>query len=195
MNIEIRKLTPDLAEDYIRFFDETPHWDNITEHKCYCVCWAGTDFTTETDENCETANGRREVAKRYVKEGFLQGYLAYSGENIVGWCNANTKADCLRSYSWANFMTAVDTTPADKVKSVFCFVIAPEAQRKGIASRLLERVCEDAAEDGFEYVEAYPGKNFRGIAEDFMGPAEMYKKYGFVKLAEYGDMMVVRKKQ
>lgn len=38
MNIEIRKLTPDLAEDYIHFFDTTPHDDNVDAHKCYCVC-------------------------------------------------------------------------------------------------------------------------------------------------------------
>lgn len=29
MNIEIRKLTPELAEDYVNFFDVTPHDDNI----------------------------------------------------------------------------------------------------------------------------------------------------------------------
>ena len=38
MNIEIRKLTPELAEDYACFFDETPHNDEY-KHKCYCVSW------------------------------------------------------------------------------------------------------------------------------------------------------------
>ena len=39
MAVEIRKLIPDLAEDYVHFFDTTPHDDNVDEHKCYCVCW------------------------------------------------------------------------------------------------------------------------------------------------------------
>jgi len=37
MNLEIRRLTPDLAEDYARFFDRTPHDNHVDEHKCYCV--------------------------------------------------------------------------------------------------------------------------------------------------------------
>ena len=32
MNIEIRRLTPALAADYARFFDETPHWDGNDEN-------------------------------------------------------------------------------------------------------------------------------------------------------------------
>ena len=37
MKFEIKKLTPELAEDYVHFFDVTPHDDFIDEHKCYCV--------------------------------------------------------------------------------------------------------------------------------------------------------------
>ncbi len=44
MNIEIRKVTPELTEDYIHFFDSTPHDDSVDEHKCYCVCWCNDDF-------------------------------------------------------------------------------------------------------------------------------------------------------
>lgn len=43
MNIEIRKLAPEHAEDYVRFFDTTPHDDCVDEHKCYCVCWCSDD--------------------------------------------------------------------------------------------------------------------------------------------------------
>lgn len=44
MNIKIKKLTPELADDYVHFFDTTPHDDNIDEHKCYCVCWCNDDY-------------------------------------------------------------------------------------------------------------------------------------------------------
>lgn len=37
MEIEIKKLTPELAEDYVHFFDVTPH--NFNECICYCVTW------------------------------------------------------------------------------------------------------------------------------------------------------------
>jgi hypothetical protein len=38
MNIEIRKLTPDLLEDYLNFFETKAHADNEDEDRCYCVC-------------------------------------------------------------------------------------------------------------------------------------------------------------
>lgn len=45
MKIEIKKLTPELIEDYLYLFDVTPHSTGKAEHRCYCVCWAG--------ESCE----------------------------------------------------------------------------------------------------------------------------------------------
>lgn len=50
------------------------------------------------------------------------------------------------------FIPTEENTPELKIKSVFCFVIAPEMQRQGIASQLLARVCQDAAKDGFDFV-------------------------------------------
>ena len=43
MGIEIRRLTPEMAEDYVRFFDETPHNANTGGGKCYCVPWRRDD--------------------------------------------------------------------------------------------------------------------------------------------------------
>ena len=43
--MKIRRLSPELCDDYLRFFDETPHDDNRDESKCYCVCWSAADST------------------------------------------------------------------------------------------------------------------------------------------------------
>lgn len=201
MNIEIRKLEPDLTEDYIHFFDNTPHDephddDNVDEHKCYCVCWCNEDCTGDYERKyLSSREKRRNYAKQCIQQGSIKGYLAYYGGAVVGWCNANTKSDCLRCYSWRRFM---DYVPIDdieygiKVKSIFCFVIAPEMRRKGIATRLMERVCKDAAQDGFDAVEAYPYK-VSGIHSDFGGPFEMYQKEGFVVSLETKQGFVMRK--
>lgn len=179
MEFEIKKLTPELAEDYLRFFDETPHDDGADEHKCYCICWSSADHATEHPD-FSTVEKRREAAGRYIREEKLQGYLAYLDGNPVGWCNANTKGDCLRCESWLRSMGDVPVDAPDmKVKSVFCFVIAPQFQRKGIATKLLERVCSDARAEGYSAVEGYPRREFISIAEDFMGPAAMYERMGF----------------
>jgi GNAT superfamily N-acetyltransferase len=192
MNIEIKKLTPEIALDYLHFFDTTPHDDFVDENKCYCVCWSSADHRIETDFS--TVDKRRELAYQYVNSGILQGYLAYHGDRVVGWCNANTKSNCQNCISWLRFMQSIDKDESNlKVKSVFCFVIAPEMQRQGIASKLLERVCADAEIDGFDIVESYPKKEFSSVATDFMGPAAMYERLGFTVYKEINNEVIMRK--
>jgi ribosomal protein S18 acetylase RimI-like enzyme len=161
MNIEIRKLTPDLAEDYVRFFDLTPHNQKRHNVKCYCVFWCNDDS---------------------------------EGKDF------NSKSDCLKCKGWQEmngkrkgFIPTEESTPEIRIKSVFCFAIAPKMQRQGIASRLLERVCQDAAKDGFDYVEAYPDKEVTAKSEDFVGYADMYKKIGFTLCHETNLKLVMRK--
>jgi GNAT superfamily N-acetyltransferase len=64
-------------------------------------------------------------------------------------------------------------------------------QREGIATRLLERICIDATEDGFDYVEGYV--NEIHSVHDFRGSLAMYEKCGFIKCAERDGKAVMRK--
>jgi len=193
MNIDIRKLTPELAEDYVDFFDRTPHDDNVDEHKCYCVCWSNKDYEGEDFSSREK---RRAAALRYVEGNNIQGYLAYHDDKIVGWCNANTKTDCLKCCSWRMFMGAIPTEEpmlGEKVKSIFCFTVAPEVKRKGIATQLLKHVCQEAARDGFDLVEAYPSKEAKDETINYSGAIELFKKCGFTVYYETEDKYVMRK--
>jgi GNAT superfamily N-acetyltransferase len=193
LNISIRKLTPDLVEDYVHFFDTTPHDDNIDEHKCYCVCWCNDD---SEGRDFSSAAKRREYAVQFVKGGNIQGYLAYQDDKVVGWCNANTRADCLKCESGRRYMGTLPVESPDvKVKSIFCFVIAPEMRRKGVSALLLERVCEDAARDGFDFVEAYPNKEFVNEQMDYMGHIELYRKNGFTVYHEYPELKNILRKE
>lgn len=193
MAIEIHKLMPEHADDYVHFFDVTPHDDNVDENKCYCVCWCNDDYK---NKDLSTAEKRRECAFEYVKGNNVQGYLAYRDDVVVGWCNTNTKADCLKCASWQRFMDYVPLEEPGtdiKVKSIFCFMIAPEMKRQGIATQFLERVCKDAAEDGFDFVEAYPYKESSYQSSDFGGHFELYNKMGFYVLKETQQGLVMRK--
>lgn len=189
MNITIKRLTPDLAEDYVHFFNTTPHNERYNM-KCYCVCWSsnvpeGFDVRPEAD-----------VALPFVRNGNLQGYLAYSEGKVIGWVNANTKSECLNCLGWQWSRTAYPTDSATDqyTKSIFCFTIAPEFQRKGIATQLLEQVCSDAKQDGFRFVEAYPDKIFTEQSEGFVGHTEMYKKLGFTVCYETENRCVMLQK-
>lgn len=198
MNIEIRKLTPELAEDYVRFFDATPH-SEIPDHdecKCYCVWWCKDDHDVGNIDFLSTQERRRNYAVRSIKSDSIQGYLAYCDGKVVGWCNANTKADCLKCFCWKRFMSSVSTEELSsgvRVKSIFCFLTAPHMRKKGIAKLLLERVCQDAVQDGFDCIEAYPQKEYVNEAKDFMGPAGLFIKNGFEVYGETKDKLVMRR--
>ena len=197
MNIEIRKLTPDLAEDYARFFDVTPYDDAWNASKdelpCYCITWRNDDTYDNNKENMHwfpTREERRERAIQFIKANKLQGYLAYLDNIAVGWCNAT--ADCRLGIDYMRNYYPIDEYRADiKVKSIFCFMIAPEAQRIGLATKLVECVCEDAVADGFDFIEAYPDKIYE--PPNCRGPLSMYKKCGFIICAERDGKVVVRK--
>lgn len=194
MNMFIRKLTPDLVKDYLQFFDNENHSDNQDEHKCYCVCWCSDDHRSGADK-MSTAEKRRKLAAQYVSNGMIQGYLAYHNDKVVGWCNTNNKSECLNCISWLKFMNQVNTTEISKdtkVKSIFCFTIAPIMRRKGVATQLLECVCKDAVIDGFNFVESYPQKTLKQL-DDFEGPLEMYNKCGFYVHEELDTIYVMRK--
>jgi len=194
MDIEIRKLTPGLAEDYVRFFDATPHSERPDNFKCYCVMWCSDNHHVLNRKFLPSEKIRREHAVKYVKKNILQGYLAYCDGKAVGWCNANAKSDCLKCFGWRDVQNSMPTGDAgEKVKSVFCFAIAPEMRRQGISNLLLERVCLDAARDGFDFVEGYPKKKFANEADDFKGPAELFRKNGFSVYCETADHLVMRK--
>ena len=119
MEFEIRKLTPDLAEDYAHFFDVTPHNVLTDGGKCYCVTWRSDDsYIGNGDHWFSTPEERRAHALQFVRSGSLQGYLAYYGGEVVGWCNAN--ADCSLCIDYLRSFWPIEEYPEDvRVKSVF----------------------------------------------------------------------------
>lgn len=194
MEYLIRSLSPDLVNDYLLFFDMEEHSDNLKEHKCYCVCWCSDDHRTGLDK-MSSVQKRRELAKDYVAHGLIKGYLAYEGERVVGWCNANDKKECQHCISWLRNMQDVKTiqSSSEKVKSVFCFAVAKDHRLQGVATQLLKRVCEDAKAEGYTRVEAYPKKVLKKI-DAFEGPIEMYQRQGFIIEEDLGDYSVVKKR-
>ena len=192
-NIVIKKLTPELAEEYARFHDEVPYKEQGKEDvHCYCVTWRNDETYKGDDHWYPTKEERRERAVRFVKDGKMQGYLAYSGGKIVGWCNAT--ADCKGGVDFLRSTFPIAEHDAGvKVKSIFCFLIAHDMQRRGIATKLTERICEDAAADGFDFAEAYVDKNASDSVHDYRGPLAMYEKCGFEITAEREGKLVMRK--
>ena len=206
--IIIKKLTPDLLEDYLDFFDHRAFSDGSPFYPCYCSAFnmsrerIQNEFFRQAEINGGGSDGwkraLRDSAVRMVANGEIQGYLAYDGNLAVGWCNASDRLNYCRVGEF-DLSSVPPDEPCDgcqrrgQVKSVVCFEIAPEYRGKGIATLLLETVCRDARAEGYAYVEAYPVKDegLQGLA--FKGPKRLYKKAGFAVTALKGSTLVMRK--
>jgi len=191
MSIEIRKLSVDLLDDWLNFFDNAAFSDNDEWAGCYCMCYHWNEaLENKKSWNCSKSDApyNRKCAVKFIKQGVMQGYMAYSDEKVVGWCNVNDK----QVYDNVNFnLPWEESEKGKKIKSVVCFCIAPDSRGKGIASRLLEKLCSDAAADGYEYIEAYPFNHNDNNA--YHGPISMYEKNGFKPCGNINGCTVYRK--
>ena len=100
MNLTIKRMAPELADDYFDFFDHRAFSDNSPFYPCYCNAFNMTKEQIEADFSEARSNGGgvedfrnvlRGSAVRMVAQGVIQGYLAYDGGLAIGWCNANDK--------------------------------------------------------------------------------------------------------
>ena len=189
-SLRIEPLDAERLDDYLAFF-ETGIPEEEWGHRCYCVAFCGKD---NSDETCmEKAEGRRDAAIRYIREGCLTGYLAYEGDETVGWCGAGDREAC-RSCFGVRWIIGGELPRTDeKAVSVFCFEIRPDKRRHHIASALLDRVISDARETGCAFVEAYPLKEGEDVLENYSGHRGFYEKRGFEPAAETENRMIVRR--
>lgn len=190
-NMVIRQLTPDLCKDWLYYFDNIAFGDHGDWAFCYCL---EGHLDQKTQEEWTNPKERREQAIKLIQTGKMQGYLAYYGDAVVGWCNVNDR----KNYRYLTEIfreTGYHTEePADtKVKSIFCFLVAPEHRGKGVAQCLLNQVCYDAAEDGYTYIEAYPFSDSK-FEFQYHGTVGMYERSGFLETADLKYVKVMRKK-
>jgi GNAT superfamily N-acetyltransferase len=184
-----------IPEDFLFFFDQVAFTDNPEWKGCYCVFYHWNDELAAECKEYSAAGGtcfRRELAVKFIREGILQGYLAYTDGKAVGWCNANDKTgfDSLAKEKRPELWDAADHS--EKIKSIVCFTIAPDRRGRGIATALLNRVCEDAFSEGYSCVEAYPGTAGTTV-RSYHGPSAMYEKCGFSVYKNLISEAIVRK--
>lgn len=189
MDIVIKKLSPDLLEDYLYYFDDVAFSDHGDWSGCYCV----EPHLCQSAENelpKGTSSGCRNLAIDFIKTKKLQGYLAYCDGKVSGWCNANDKSNYEKIQERKELRTEEDNK---KIKSIMCFNVAPNMRNKGIATKLLERVCNDALAEKYEIIEAYPYSGKPNTYFYFSGPPTIYCKHGFLIFKELNHEMIVRK--
>ena len=191
MEISVRKLTPELLDDWLAYFDKDAFSDNGEWCGCYCMCYHwNRELQKKRAWDCggDCAEFNREQAIGFIKSGRMRGYLAYADGKVVGWCNSDDK----KSYDNVNFNFAEEVPDnGEKIKSITCFSVSPEYRGRGVATALLEYVCKDAKADGFDLLEAYPFEHNEN--HSYHGPVSMYKKSGFNACMRIEGCVVYRK--
>ena len=191
MQISVRKLTAELLDDWLSYFDKDAFSDNDEWCGCYCMCYHwDSKLQKQRAWNCDKdcAEFNRKQAINFIKNGRMQGYLAYIDRKVVGWCNSNDK----RSYNNVNFNFSKEVPDnGEIIKSIVCFSVSPDYRGCGVATALLEYVCKDSKADGYDLVEAYPFAHNENHA--YHGPLSMYKKVGFELCSQLEGCIVCRK--
>lgn len=188
MEISIKKLTPEISDDFLHFFDHVAFSDHEEWNGCYCL--ESHLSREENDKLWGKKNKRRKKAKSLIQEGIMTGYLIYDGSDVVGWCNAGDKADYYPICENKDFSTV--GAEKGKIKIIYCIDIAANYRGRGLANYIVRQVLADAKKEGYLYVEAYPftDKNF---AYQYRGPVRLYEKHGFEIYRQLERFYIMRK--
>lgn len=175
-SVEVFPITPDRAEEILRFFDYDALPDNPAWASCYCVSY----FPEGAESKPWQEN--REALRARIESGTVTGTVAYVDGKLAGWCNATARSEAPRR----------STGDDSGVCSALCFVIAPPYRRHGLSGELLEVAIDHARDLGFEVMEGYPKSNLDNPEHAFTGPMEMYERAGFERVSV--DPPVFRRK-
>jgi GNAT superfamily N-acetyltransferase len=186
MNIVVKKLTPNLIQEYFDLFDNRAFSDRKGAF-CYCT-WFHFDCSLE-EYYRNGKDSMRSCAASYIEHGKLNGYLAFVDGVSIGWCNTDDKSVYKRFKS----DPFIQNKSTERVKAIVCFEVAPEFRSKGIATALLKKVIQDAPLEGYTTLESYPKLLDSYDPYDYTGPVCLYEKAGFVEIARQEKRMVMQK--
>ena len=142
-------------------FETNPNWAG-----CYCQFYLDTDADIEGAEL--TAERNRQKACDRIASGTMRGYLAFDGDEVVGWVAANK----------ANHFAQLPPT-SEETARILCFIVEPNHQGKGVATALLDFAIEDLTTQGFTTVEAAPLASDEFASWAYRGKLSTFLKAGF----------------
>ena len=175
--VEIRRLSPAELEDFLGFmegpaFETNPQWSG-----CYC------QFYLNTQEENQNKDLNKQRACERIASAWMHGYLAYDGDEVIGWVAANK----------ANRFVELPATGED-VARVLCFIVDANHQGQGIATQLLSFAVTDLGAQGFKAIEAAPLASDGFEATGYRGKLSTFLKAGFEKgpMVDDKHVLVVR---
>lgn len=188
--LDVRPLSPEACDDYLRYFDNDAFPDNPAWASCYCISYnidmAPLDFEERTAEQ------NRDDKAAMIRRGDATGVLAYSQGKVVGWCNAGPRTGFPLLDKYPEFAAEGDRETAG---AIVCFVIAPPYRGQGLAKKLLEGACDMLRDRGLTSVYGYPPSGPSNAAGAYHGTLSMYRAAGFVETGAANKRYVVVRKE
>ena len=180
MQIQLKRLNLESLHDFLDYFDHRAFLNDDDWAGCYCQA-----YLNSPDTNPEEIFGEgkaRQAACDRVAAGNMDGYLAYEGERVIGWCAAAS-----------SLMFQALPGADERLARILCFNIDPEFRNRGLASQILDLVIEDLASRNFEAVEAAP-RDEAFSERSFQGTPEMFQRRGFEEIMELDQGQVLMRK-
>ena len=168
--VDIQRLSPDLMQDFLSFFDGEAFADNPKWGSCFCQ-FLYVDHA-KVNWEARTLQENRAAACDRICTNRMQGYLAYRDGKPIGWCSAapRTMIDAF----------ADEPDPdASRIGQITCFVVARPHRQSGVATTLLQAACAGLKAQGLEIAEASPRAQAANDAQHYHGPLSMYLAAGF----------------
>jgi GNAT superfamily N-acetyltransferase len=164
--VEIRPLTPAELDDFLGFMEGTAFETNPQWSGCYCQFYLNTPEQQPADE--DRVVGNRKTACDRINSRVMNGYLAYEGEEVIGWVAANK----------ANNFVALPPSGEDAAR-ILCFIVGEAHQGKGVATQLLSFAVADLKAKGFKSIEAAPRAADDFASWGYRGKLSNFLKAGF----------------
>ena len=179
-------VAPDALSDFLNFFDNLAFQKGDEWEGCYCL-------EGSCDRHFEISftdrKKRRELASRLVLSGRLRGYIIRENGRDIGWVKLGDKLDFEAFNDWYHGempekrgVTAV----------LYCIDLIPECRGKGLAKEILDFAVKTTAEEGYDFLEAYPSSDL-SEKRNYRGHAGMYQNAGFETIGVGEDFLIMRK--
>jgi GNAT superfamily N-acetyltransferase len=171
--LEFHPLTPGRWSDLEALFGERGACGG-----CWCMWWKlpRAQFVKRKGA------GNKRALKKLVMAGKIPGLLAYAGDEPVGWCALEPRANYPR-FERSRVLKPVDDQP---VWSVVCFFVARPYRGQGVAGRLLAAAADYARKHGACILEGYPVEAQKGRLPDpfvYTGLPSTFERAGFAEVA------------
>lgn len=185
MALKIRPLERDRASELLDYlsdldFGHAPHWAT-----CFCQFYhLDCSMAAWKDRSGED---NRKLALANIESGKMQGYLAYWGDQVIGWLNVNDIQHYDRIY---NFVKG--DLPQGTWGLPICYVIHPQFRRQGVAKALLKRALSDYRAMGFTGLVAMPILDSTSSPELlYRGSLGLYEQMGFRMVMQHGNQAML----